>query len=386
MKRFFAFIIILNLIFCSLPVAAIGTVLSGSLETAIPGERVSVSLTLENNPGLAAWKIDLNWNETVLTLDKSSIRLSDSFSSGMFVSNSNSSGKLSLVWANVENVSANGNLITFSFIVADTAVPGDYPITISTSGTRSENGEKIKVAATDAIITLEEPYFEEPEENDPPKQEPAEDAPSKPSVIVPVQPTKPDEEVVPPVTIPDAETSTSTLLFTDVFSEDYYYQPVAWAVENQITNGVSENLFSPNATCSRVQTVTFLWRAAGCPLPTIAESKFVDVPRDSYYYNAVLWAVENGITNGTSATQFSPNAPVTRAQVVTFLWRNAGTLITSSQSVFNDVPFDSYYSTAVSWAVSHKITNGMTANTFAPDSGCSRGQIVTFLYRYFQNN
>ena len=386
MKRFFAFIIILNLILCSLPVAATGTVLSGSLKTALPGERVSISLTLENNPGLAAWKVDLNWDETVLTLDKSSIRLSDSFSGGLFVSNSKTNGKLSLVWANAENVSSDGALVTLSFTVADTAVPGDYPITISASGTRNENGEKIQVAVTNAVITLEEPYFEDPKEDDPPKEEPETDVPSKPVIIVPAEPTEPDEEVDPPAAIPDAESPTSVLSFADVLSEDYYYQPVLWAVENQITNGVSDALFAPDTTCSRAQTVTFLWRAAGSPLPTITENKFVDVPMDSYYYNAVLWAVENGITNGTSDTQFSPDAPVTRAQVVTFLWRNAGKFIVPSQNVFNDVPVGAYYDTAVSWAVSRKITNGMTANTFAPDSGCSRGQIVTFLYRYFQNN
>lgn len=171
--------------------------------------------------------------------------------------------------------------------------------------------------------------------------------------------------------------------FSDVADDDYYSWPVLWGYyhEPQITNGTSATIFSPNATCTRAQVVTFLWRANGCPEPSSSQSKFTDV-KDGYYYKAVLWAVENGITNGTSATTFSPDAACTRAQVVTFLWRTEGepkskVLVTP----FRDVPSKEYYFKAVCWAYEKKITDGKTALYFAPGDSCSRGQIVTFLFR-----
>lgn len=169
--------------------------------------------------------------------------------------------------------------------------------------------------------------------------------------------------------------------FTDVPSNAYYYDAVLWAVKQGITSGTSATTFSPNASCTRAQTVTFLWRAAGSPAPKDGTNPFMDVRSDSYYYDAVLWAVEQGITSGTSATTFSPDAAVTRAQTVTFLYRAAGsppTLVTSS---FLDVDENAWYAGPVQWAVAQEITNGTSASTFAPDAGCTRAQIVTFLYR-----
>lgn len=169
-------------------------------------------------------------------------------------------------------------------------------------------------------------------------------------------------------------------IFTDVPAGEYYYDAVYWAVENGVTNGTSATTFSPNAACTRAQMVTFLWRAAGSPEPESGENPFTDVSGSAYYYEAVLWAVENGITNGTSATTFSPDATVTRGQTVTFLWRYDGTPAAGGVS-FADVPADAYYSAAVAWAVENGITNGTGANTFSPDAACTRAQIVTFLYR-----
>ena len=152
----------------------------------------------------------------------------------------------------------------------------------------------------------------------------------------------------------------------------------------QITNGTSASTFSPVATCTRGQVVTFLWRAMGCPEPKNMRSPFTDVREGAYYYKAVLWANENNITNGTGATTFSPEAPCTRAHVVTFLWRTANKPTAGSSSPFRDVPAGQYYTDAVLWAVNHtpQITNGTGADTFSPDNPCTRGQIVTFLYRY----
>lgn len=170
--------------------------------------------------------------------------------------------------------------------------------------------------------------------------------------------------------------------FADVASNAYYADAVLWAVENDITEGTSATTFSPNASCTRAQMVTFLWRAAGSPEPQSAENPFTDVASNAYYADAVLWAVEQGITTGTSETTFSPNATVTRGQTVTFLYRDAGSPAASAAGTFTDVAADAYYAAAVQWAVSEGVTDGMTSTTFQPDGNCTRAQIVTFLYRY----
>lgn len=169
--------------------------------------------------------------------------------------------------------------------------------------------------------------------------------------------------------------------FVDVKEGAYYYDAVLWAVEQKITSGTSATTFSPEASCTRAQMVTFLWRAAGSPKVENGKNPFVDVKADAYYYDAVLWAVEKGVTSGTSATTFSPDATVTRGQTVTFLYRNAGSPEVSGTMPFTDVEADAYYAKAVQWAVQQKITTGTSETTFSPMSDCTRGQIVTFLYR-----
>lgn len=167
--------------------------------------------------------------------------------------------------------------------------------------------------------------------------------------------------------------------FSDVKANDYYYDAVLWAVENDITNGTTATSFGPNEDVSRAQMVTFLWRAAGAPKAT-STNPFTDINANDYYYDAVLWAISNNVTNGTTETTFSPNEPVSRAQAVTFQWRAAGTPSVSGNS-FTDVSADAYYADAVIWAVENKITNGITETTFGPDITVSRAQAVTFLYR-----
>ena len=169
--------------------------------------------------------------------------------------------------------------------------------------------------------------------------------------------------------------------FVDVKEGAYYYDAVLWAVEQKITSGTSATTFSPDASCTRAQMVTFLWRAAGSPKVENGKNPFTDVQADAYYYDAVLWAVEKGVTSGTSATTFSPDATVTRGQTVTFLYRNAGSPEVSGTMPFTDVEADAYYAKAVQWAVQQKITTGTSETTFSPMSDCTRGQIVTFLYR-----
>ena len=176
-------------------------------------------------------------------------------------------------------------------------------------------------------------------------------------------------------------TAKSDMSFTDVADKAYYRDAVEWAVENGITKGTTATTFSPNATCTRAQAVTFLWRAAGSPEPKTSTMPFTDVNAGSYYYDAVLWAVENGITKGTSDTTFSPNMTCSRAQIVAFLWRSEKSPAAGTANPFADVKSTAYYADAVLWAVKEDITKGTTNTTFSPDADCSRAQIVTFLWR-----
>lgn len=175
-------------------------------------------------------------------------------------------------------------------------------------------------------------------------------------------------------------TAKQDMLFADVKQGDYFYDAVQWAVENGITNGVSDTLFNSDADCTRAQAVTFLWRAAGAPEPENADS-FTDVPKDSYYTKAAAWAVENGIASGVSATEFAPDAICTRAQIVTFLWRAEKAPAVDAESAFTDVESDAYYADAVQWALKNGVTKGTSASAFNPDASCTRAQIVTFLWR-----
>lgn len=198
----------------------------------------------------------------------------------------------------------------------------------------------------------------------------AEDTPSTPSK--PSTPSTPVE--------PEPPVSSN---FTDVPADAYYADAVAWAVKNGITTGMTETTFAPENNCTRAQAVTFLWRAAGKPEPKSANNPFTDVvdTKDTnWYFKAVQWAVEQGITTGTTATTFSPDVICNRAQIVTFLYRHAGEPAANS-GTFSDVTADQYYYQAVQWATEKNITNGMGNGKFEPGTDCSRGHIVTFLYR-----
>ena len=171
-----------------------------------------------------------------------------------------------------------------------------------------------------------------------------------------------------------------TGVFVDVAEGSYYEEAIDWAVEKGITNGVSSNMFAPNDPCTRAQIVTFLWRAAGSPAPK-SISSFTDVPADAFYAKAVAWAVENGITSGTGESKFSPNATCTRAQAVTFLYRASGSPAVSGSAEFSDVSATAFYADAVAWAAKKGITTGIGGGLFGADNDCTRGQIVTFLWR-----
>ena len=171
--------------------------------------------------------------------------------------------------------------------------------------------------------------------------------------------------------------------FVDVPVDSFYLDSVLWAVENGITTGTSTVTFSPDEPCVRAQAVTFLWRAAGSPEPETTVNPFVDVTEQDFYYKAVLWALEKGITNGVDATHFGPMLQCNRAQIVTFLWRSVGSPAAEGSHPFTDVEAGSFYEQAVLWASSNGIANGMTATSFGPNASCIRAQIVTFLYRAY---
>ena len=183
------------------------------------------------------------------------------------------------------------------------------------------------------------------------------------------------------VSFKKANDNPHTGVFVDVATGSYYEDAVDWAVENGITKGTDDTHFSPDGICTRAQAVTFLWRAAGSPAPETRTMPFTDIPVGSYYYDAVLWAVENGITKGTGDTTFSPNMTCSRAQIVTFLWRSEKSPASVTVNPFADVKPTAYYADAVLWAVKKDITMGTTSTTFSPDADCTRAQIVTFLWR-----
>ena len=170
--------------------------------------------------------------------------------------------------------------------------------------------------------------------------------------------------------------------FSDVSTSAYYYEAVKWAQEKGITGGIGNGLFGPNQPCTRAQIVTFLWRAAGSPVVNYAMN-MTDVAEDAYYAEAVRWALSEGITTGTGDGKFSPDTTCTRAQSVTFLFRAIGKLV-DSKAEFSDVLTDSYYANAVAWAVENGVTNGIGDGLFGPDNSCTRAQIVTFLFRAYQ--
>lgn len=184
-----------------------------------------------------------------------------------------------------------------------------------------------------------------------------------------------------PVMLSEVQPKKTVAGFSDVFESDYYAKAIQWAVQKQITAGTTKITFSPNLQCTRAQVVTFLWRAAGSPAPSSSRIQFYDVDSGSYYSKAVRWAVENNITTGTSETTFSPDTPCTRAEAVTFLWRTVGSPKTALTTQFRDVSANSFFAQAVSWAVQRRITSGTSATTFSPNEICTRGQFVTFLYR-----
>lgn len=170
--------------------------------------------------------------------------------------------------------------------------------------------------------------------------------------------------------------------FDDVKTDDYFYYPVQWAAANGVTEGIGANLFGPSKPCTRAQVVMFLWRAADSPAPSNVSNPFIDVSAEDYFYTAVLWAVENGITSGVNEKEFGPNQTCTRAQIVTFLWQFKDAPVPANPTPgFSDVDAGAYYAAPVAWALENEVTAGIGGSRFAPEQTCTRGQVVTFLFK-----
>lgn len=261
---------------------------------------------------------------------------------------------------------SNGDLLVKGFINRNLSVMGG-------------NEEGMFIGYT--FEKLEEVTVTEPEkEPEKPSEKEPEKEPEKPTEI-----EKPTETEKPAEKPTEAEKpqDTKSNPFVDVIKGQYYYDAVLWAAENGITGGTSANTFSPNSNCSRAQVVTFLHRMIASPEPALITLPFTDVSSSDYFYKPVKWAFGSEITGGTSATTFSPDSNCSRAQVVTFLWRTTGQPeAKSSKCNFTDIKSDSYYYKAVLWAVEQGITGGTSATTFSPKDSCTRGQVVTFLYRF----
>ena len=324
-----------------------------------------IDATARDNPGLASLLIEFTWDQTAAEYD--SIIQRNMFSDGTFLVNSATPGKLSVIWFSATNVTVDAPVFSVKLILKDINEDNDtFFITYSAEDTVNEKGETVDLNITSSIDLLSGTGSGKKTDSGIPSTGNAETGSGFDG-----RPSGGKEEPAPEI----------TLAFTDVKESDYFYEAVNWAIEKKITSGVSETEFSPDGPCTRAQAVTFLWRTAGSPKPALLKNTFTDVSSDQYYYQAVLWAVENEITLGTSTTSFSPDETVTRGQLVTFLWRYAGKQSAEGGKSFNDVKESDYYAVPVQWAVQNGITLGTGEGLFSPNAICTRGQTVTFLYR-----
>ena len=331
MKRIVSLTLALVLVFsCVTGIsAASGTapVMTVGRTSATQGETVELAVTLRNNPGISSAIMKIDYDETRLTLADATI--GEKFSSGAYT---------------------NINLPYVTFVRAGD-VKGDEILLVLSFAVKEE------AKAGDAYVTI---LYEEGDI------------------------TNYDEEDVNFEVVPGAVTVARENPFTDVPDGSYYLEPVLWAVDKGITSGTTPTTFDPNGKCMRAVVVTFLWKAAGSPEPKTTENPFTDVKEGSYYYKAVLWAYENNVTAGLTATTFGPTALCNRAQVVTFLYNAMGKPeVNSTEHKFTDVSEGKFYYQAMLWAVENGITAGLTETTFGPNAICNRAQVVTFLYRAY---
>ena len=480
MKKGLTTITLAALMLLTITVHAVGdAAVTPELKSGNDGLSHEIEFSIVGNPGIASWMIELTWDPSEVQYD--SISYGQAFSKGTYIKNSNTPGKLNVMWYSATNVSVDGVLfsvklksdekredsctINLSVSPEDTVNEKGEMVTLKIDSSvilpalvktkpeqinqtveinRTENeaavvkgdsskqtveinkienedsvverdsgdqtdkaGSVSSVASPNTGVVDNSMLNEDAASSDSIKKKDSEAAPTQTGIGAASgsggQSTKKSEDSkqtrgsdttsssgqdqssnAPSKIIQTVPTQERQVSFTDVNKSDYYYDAVNWAVREKVTGGVSDKEFAPNGACTRAQAVTFLWRAAGSPEPSIIADLFSDVSRDQYYYQAVMWAVEKEITLGTGEATFSPNATVTRGQLVTFLWRSAGREQMSGINSFQDVHASDYFSDSVNWAVSRGITLGTGQNVFSPNATCTRGQTVTFLYRFAQ--
>lgn len=354
MKRFIALLCVLLLVF-QIPVPAMAAaqpVLSSEALLSEDGSRITLTVTISGGKALCGGSFDIAFDDSLLKC--SSLKAGDALAGSTFLGNADySEGVARCGWIGIGGLSSDGTAAVAEFEVLPGAAGKKLSFELVEVNAYDTSGANVGISASGAELKL-----------------PGSPAPSVPDLGDREEPDDDDDQ------------EAVLMEFTDVSKDAYYYEAVMWAVSKGITTGTSETTFSPRMVCTRGQAVTFLWRAAGCPVPKTTSCPFADVSPAAYYYTAVLWAVEKGITNGTSEGLFSPNMAVSRGQTVTFLWRAAGSpAVSQGASGFADVRPGSWYADAVSWALAKGVTTGTSETSFSPGALCTRSQIVTFLYR-----
>ena len=388
-KRVISLVILLAMTLLTVMASALetgyATVSMGSVSVK-PGEVVEIKIEISDNPGLASWMFDLTWDTSAFILDApldQSVSVGEAFSGGIFLSKKTDNG-VRVSWYNANDVASEGVMFSLT-LLAKTEKTGQYEVGIECSEVNTINvaEETVTVRTANGTITVynDSDPADQSESDVPPSSTPSETVPDDWDQTEDTS-SATDDQPNDVFQGDSTDHGSDYLPFDDVKMTEYFYDAVIWAVAERITTGTTAATFSPHSPCTRAQVVTFLWRAAGSPEISSTTATYDDVEDGSYYEAAVRWAVAEGITTGTTETTFSPHSPCTRAQVVTFLWRAAGCPLIENGSIpFSDVPDGSYSQTAVCWAASMGITAGKTAISFAPDDTCTRAQVMTFIYR-----
>ncbi len=372
-KKLFSTLFAAAMLVSTLGVAALAadtttiTVGDASANVSSGAETVTVPVSISGNTGFASMVLTVSIPDGCTATSVALMNGDDAAITGNMFLNSNLAGASGVVvaMASTSNLTDDGVLFWITYEVSRTAENGSNALELTCtefySETDLDTNQYASIATTDGTLTVSGSAGSSGSSSS------SSSSGSGTSTAT--------------TTTTTATTTETAGSFTDVASGAYYYDAVQWAVSEEITSGLTSTTFGPDQSCTRAQAVTFLYRAAGEPDVTGAENPFTDVSSSDYYYNAVLWAVAQGITSGTTATTFSPNDTCTRSQIVTFLYRQAGQPAVSGSAGFADVSSDEYYASAVAWAVNEEITSGTSDTTFAPNNVCTRGQIVTFLYR-----
>lgn len=404
MKRFLVLLCVLALVFAFPAFAETTPSLTATSTISEDGQTVTLVVNITGGSAVCGGSLDLIYDPSLLTCE--TVTAGSALKNTTFIGNKNyDNDTIRAAWISTTGLAADGEVVTITFrtipgIQDQTAQIALSNVSVfdmtSASIAASANGTSVVIPAGEAPDQPETPPSDDPRDDplpgDDPEEKPGEHPTDEPKEDPEETPDENDSAVISPIPAAPAEEEKDPEVFLMSFVDGpeaaYYYDAVLWAVQNNVTTGTSETTFSPDASCNRAQAVTFLWRAAGSPEPVGTSNPFSDVSADAYYYKAVLWALENGITTGTGdGSTFSPDTIVTRAQIVTFIYRSVQANGGGFQGAwmfrlpFTDAPDWAFE--AIAWCYMNDITTGTSDTTFSPDASCTRAQIVTFLYRHF---